>query len=62
MFAEDGELAAESYPQCADRGKNRKLNVKIKEKVYMTVVGLRPAQVYGADTWAYDNKVDVAEM
>ena len=43
---------------------DRKINVKIKGKVYRTVV--RPALVYGAETWALEkaqeNKFEVAEM
>ena len=40
------------------------MQVKIKGKVYRTVV--RPALMYGAETWALkkvqENKLDVAEM
>ena len=42
----------------------RKMNAKIKGKVYRTVV--RPALMYGAETWALkqaqENKLEVAEM
>ena len=43
---------------------DRKTNVKIKEKVYRTVV--RPALMYGAETWALkkalEKKLEVAEI
>ena len=43
---------------------DRRMNVKIKGKVYRTVV--RPALMYGAETWALkkaqENKKEVAEM
>ena len=58
--AEDGELDAEVTHRVQSEWKNwkrvsgvlcgRRMNVKIKRKVYRTVV--RPALVYGAETWA----------
>ena len=43
---------------------DRRMNMKIKGKVYRTVV--RPALMYGAETWALkkaqENKLEVAEM
>ena len=42
----------------------RRISLRVKEKVYKTVV--RPAMVYGAETWAVkkaqEKKLDVAEM
>ena len=42
----------------------QKMNVKINRKMYRTVV--RPALMYGAETWALkkgqENKLDVSEM
>ena len=43
---------------------DRRINVRVKGKVYKTVV--RPAMMYGADTWAVkkaqEKKLDVSEM
>ena len=43
---------------------DRRMKVKIKGKVYKTIV--RPAMVYGAETWAvkkaHEKKMEVAEM
>ena len=59
-LAEDGERDAEVTHRVQSGWKHwkrvsivlydRKMNVKIKGKVYWTVV--RPALLYGADTWA----------
>ena len=71
---EDGELDAEVTHRVQSGWKNwkrvsgvlcdRRMNMKIKEKVYRTVV--RPALVYWAETWALkkaqENKCEVAEM
>ena len=42
----------------------RRMKVKIKGKVYKTIV--RPAMVYGAETWevekAHEKKMEVAEL
>ena len=73
-LAEDGELAAEVTHRVQSGWKNwkrvsgvlcdRRMNMKIKGKVYRTVV--RPAMVYGAETWALkkaqEKKLEVAEM
>ena len=70
-LAEDGELDAEVTHRVQSGWKNwkrvsgdRRMNVKNKGKVYITVV--RPALIYGADTWALknaqENKLQVAEM
>ena len=73
-LAEDGELDAEVTHRVQSGWKNwkivsgvlcdRRMNVKIKGKVYRTVV--RPALMYGAETWALkkaqENKLEVAEM
>ena len=73
-LAEDGELDAEVTHRVQSGWKNRKrvsgllcdriMNVKIKGKVYRTVV--RPALMYGAETWALkkaqEKKLEVAEM
>ena len=73
-LAEDGELDAEVTRSVQSGWKNcksvsgvlrdRRMNVKIKRKVYRTVV--RPALVYGAETRALEkaqgNKLEVAEM
>ena len=73
-LAEDGELDAEVNHRVQSGWKNWKrvsgvfcdriMNVKIKGKVYRTVV--RPALMYGAETWALkkaqENKLEVAEM
>ena len=73
-LAEDVELDAEVTHRVQSGLKNwmrvygvlcdRRMNTKIKGKVYRTVV--RPALVYGADTWALkkaqENKLEVAEM
>ena len=72
-MADDGELDADVTYRVKRRWKNlkrvsgvvcdRKMNVKIKGKVYKTMV--RPALVYGAETWALEksreNKLEVAE-
>ena len=74
MLAEDGELDAEVTDRVQSGWKNwkrvsgvlcdRRMNVKIKGKVYRTVV--RPALMYGAETWALKkaqgNKLEVPEM
>ena len=43
---------------------DRRIRLRVKGKVYKTVV--RPAMMYGADTWAVkkaqEKKLDVAEM
>ena len=59
MFADDGELGAEVTHRVQSGWKNwkrvsgvlcdRRINAKIKGKVYRTVV--RPALMYGAETW-----------
>lgn len=73
-LADDGELDAEVTHRVQSGWKNwkrvsgvlcdRRMNVKIKGKVYRTVV--RPALMYGAETWAakktQEKKLDVAEM
>ena len=73
-LAEDGELVAEVTHRAQSRWKNwkrvsgvlcdRRMNMKIKGKVYRTVV--RPALMYGAETWALkkaqEKKLEVAEM
>ena len=73
-LAEDGELDAEVSHSVQIGWKNwkrvsgvlcdRKMNVKIKGKVYRTVV--MPALMSGAETWALkkaqENKLGVAEM
>ena len=73
-LAVDGELDAEVTHRVQSGWKNwkrvygvlcdRRMNVKIKGKVYRTVV--RPALMYGAETWALKkaraNKLEVAEM
>ena len=72
--AEDGELDAEVTHRVQSGWKNwkrvsvvlcdRRMNVKIKGKVYRTVVG--PALMYGAETWALkkaqEKKLEVAEI
>ena len=72
--AENGELDAEVIHRVQSGWNNwervygvlcdRRMNVKIKGKVYRTVV--RPALIYRAETWAlkkaHENKLDVAEM
>ena len=71
---EDGELDAEVTHRVQSAWKNwksvsgvlcdRRMNIKIKGKVYRTVV--RPALVYGAETWALkkaqEKKLEVVEM
>ena len=73
-LAEDGELDAEVTHRVKSGWKNwkrvsgvlcgRRMNVKIKGKVYITVV--RPALMYVAETWALkkaqEKKLEVAEM
>ena len=73
-LAEDGELDAEVTHRGQSGWKNwkrvsgvlcdRRMNMKIKGKVYRTVV--RPALMYGAETWvlkkAQEKKLEVAEM
>ena len=73
-LAEDGELDAEVTHRVQSGWKNwkrvsgvlcnRRMNVKINGNVYMTVV--RPALMYGAETWALkkaqEKKLEVAEM
>ena len=73
-LAEDGELDAEVTHRVQSGWKNWKsvsgvlcdriINAKIKGKVYRTVV--RPALMYGAETWALkkaqEKKLEVAEM
>ena len=73
-LAEDGELDADVTHRVQIGWKNwkrvsgvlcdRKINVKIKGKVYRTVV--RPALMYGAETWALKKaqtkKLEVAEI
>ena len=73
-LAEDGELDAEVTHRVQSGWKNwkivsgmlcdRRMNVKIKGKVYRTVI--RPALMYGAETWALkkaqENKWEVAEI
>ena len=74
MLAEDGELDA-AVTHRVQRGWtnwkrvsgvlcDRRMNVKIKGKVYRTVV--RPALMYGTETWALKNvqekKLEIAEM
>ena len=73
-LAEYGELDAEVTHRVQSGWKNwkrvsgvlcdRRMNMKIKGKVYRTVV--RPALMYGAETWALkkaqENKLEVAEM
>ena len=73
-LAEDGELDAEVTHRVQNGWKNwkrvsgvlcdRKMNVKIKGKVHITVV--RPVLMYGAETWALkkeqEMKLEVAEM
>ena len=73
-LAEDGELDTEVTHRVQSGWKNwkrmsgvlcdRRMNVKIKSKVYRTVV--RPALMYGAETWALkkaqEKKLDVAEI
>ena len=73
-LAEDGELDAEVTHRVQSGWKNwkrvtgvlcdRRMNVKIKGKVYRTVV--RPALMYGAETLAskkvQENNLEVAEM
>ena len=43
---------------------DRRISLRVKGKLYETVV--RPAMMYGAETWAakkvQDKKLDVAEM
>ena len=73
-LAEDEELDAEVTHRVQSGWKNwkrvsgvlcnRRMNVKIKGKVYRKVV--RPALMYGAETWALEKaqekKLEVAEM
>ena len=73
-LAEDGELDAEVTHRVQSGWKNwkrvsgvlcdRRMKVKIKGKVYRTVVRL--ALMYGAETWALkkaqENKLEIAEM
>ena len=73
-LAEDGELDAKVTHRVQSGWKNwkrvsgvlcdRRMNVKIKGKVYRTVV--RPALMYGSETCALkkaqENKLEVAEM
>ena len=73
-MAEDGELDAEVTHRVQSGWKNCKrvygvfcdriMKVKIKGKVYRTVV--RPALMYGAETWALkkaqESKLEVADM
>uniref|UniRef100_A0A8D9ES56 Uncharacterized protein n=1 Tax=Cacopsylla melanoneura TaxID=428564 RepID=A0A8D9ES56_9HEMI len=39
---------------------DKRMNLKMKGKVYKTVVG--PAMIYGAGTWAMKKRLEVAEM
>ena len=62
-LAEDGELdAVEELEESVWSVVDRRMNVKIKGKVYRTVV--RPALMYGAETWALkkaqEKKLEVA--
>ena len=70
-LTEDGELDADVTHRAQSGWKRvsgvlcyRRMNVKIKGKMYRTVV--RPALMYGAETWAlkkaHENKLEVAEM
>ena len=73
-LGEDGELDAEVTHRVQSGWKNwkrvsgvlcgRRMDVKIKGKVYRTVV--RPALMYGAETWALkkaqEKKLEVAKM
>ena len=72
--SEDGELGAEITHRIQAGWKNwkkvsgvlcdRRIGIKLKGKVYKTVV--RPAMMYGAETWAIkkteEKRMDVAEM
>ena len=72
--AEDGDLEAEITNRTQAGWKNwkkvsgvlcdRRVGIKLKGKVHKTVV--RPAMMYGAETWAIkktqEKKLDVAEM
>ena len=71
---DDGELDAEVNHRVQSGWRNwknvsgvvcdRRMKVKIKGKVYKTIV--RPAMVYGAETWAvkkaHEKKMEVAEI
>ena len=69
QLAEDGELDAEVNQRGQSGWRNwkkvsgvlcdRRMNVKIKGKVYKMIV--RPAMVYGAETWAV-KMMEVADM
>ena len=73
-MAEEGELDAQVTHIVQSGWKNwkivsgvlcdRRMNAKIKGTMYRTVV--RPALMYGAETWALkkaqENKLEVAEM
>ena len=73
-LAENGDLDAEMTHRIQSGWKNwkrisgilcdRRISLRVKGKVYKTVV--RPAMMYGAETWAVKNahekKLDVAEM
>ena len=73
-LAEPGDLDAEMTHMVQSGWKNwkrvswilcdRRISLRVKEKVYMTFV--RPAIMYGAETWAVkkaqEKKLDVAEM
>ena len=73
-LAENGDLDAEMTHRIQQDGKtgrgyrgilcDRRISLRVKGKVYKTVV--RPAMMYGADTWAVkkaqEKKLDVAEM
>ena len=73
-LAENGDLDAEMTHRIQSGWKNwkrisgilcdRRISLRVKGKVYKTVV--RPAMVYGADTWAmkkaHEKKLDVAKM
>ena len=70
LMAEDGELDLEVTHRVQSVWKNwkrvsgvlcdRRMNVKIKGKVYRKVV--RPALLYGAETWLLKKESEVAEM
>ena len=67
FLAENGDLDAEMTHRIQSGWKNwkrisgilcdRRINVRVKEKVYKTVV--RPAMMYGAETWAVKKAQEV---
>ena len=73
-LAENGDLDAEMTHRIQSGWKNwkrisgilcdRRISLRVKGKVYKTVV--RPAMMYGAETWAvkkaHEKKLDVAEF